>query len=546
MRFSILPLLAGVALSQQTPVCQRPVPGAVVRTPAELGSSNGFLQVDFSLRTSVDVYGLTLFCYVCSDRIQSPTLRVHPGDEIVLKLKNELPDADTDASPAHRHAPTSGQNSCGGGSVTASSTNLHFHGLNVPPVCHQDDVIHTLIQPRDEAFEYRMKIPLDQPPGLYWYHPHPHGFSERQVLGGASGALIVEGIEKAVPAAAGLPERILVLRDQRIGGVAEESSAGDGDKPVVPSLDVSLNYVPILFPIYKPSILLVRPRQREFWRVLNASADTFFNLQVLFWPNRDTQVAQPMQVIAIDGAPVGRDFAAADRTAILLPPGSRAEFLIATPPQGMYAQLVTQRYDNGPLGDTDSYRVLANIRSFDDAPAAPASLPGTKSPDSAPRFSGLTSLSPVRQRRLYFSELHKDPAHPKQNVSYFLTAGDATPKIFDMNFTKPDLTATQGTVEDWLIENRAEESHVFHIHQLHFQLLERDGKPVRESALRDTIELPYWDGKSVNYPSVKIRMDFRDPNIIGTFLYHCHILEHEDGGMMGSIELVPPETGKLR
>jgi len=562
MRYSILLLLAGTVSGQQAAVCPRPEPGAAVGRPAELRSSNGTLRVDFALRSIVDVYGLTLYCYVTGDGMQSPTLRVRPGDEIILNLKNELPVVARDGAAAHAHMPAGKQipggkaNPCGSGTVTASSTNLHFHGLNVPPVCHQDEVIHTLIQPGDEAFEYRIAIPADEPPGLYWYHPHPHGFSERQVLGGASGALIVEGIEHAAPVVAGLPERVLVLRDQLIGGVAEDASRGDGDEPWVPSRDLSVNYVPIMYPLFKPPLMRVRPLQKEFWRVLNASADTFFNLQLLYWPNPDTQEAQPMQVIAIDGVPVGSDFASVERTTILLPPGSRAEFLMTTPPAGRYAQFLTQRYDNGPLGDIDSYRVLANIRSLADAPAAPETMPAPATitdPATSPttptaqepqRFSGLTGLRPERQRTLYFSEKPEDPAHPKRNVSYFLTAGDAAPKVFDMNFSKPDLTATQGTVEDWTIENRVQESHAFHIHQLHFQLLERDGKPVNESVLRDTIDLPYWDGKSAAYPSVKIRMDFRHPNTTGTFLYHCHILEHEDGGMMGSIEVVPPATGK--
>jgi FtsP/CotA-like multicopper oxidase with cupredoxin domain len=540
MRFAALLLLAGTVCGQQIPVCSRPVPGASVRGPAELRSSNGSLHVDFSLRTSVDVYGLTLYCYVTADNVQSPTLRVRPGDEVVLNLKNELPAAASDGAMVHKHAQAGKANPCGGGTVTASSTNLHFHGFSIPPVCHQDDVIYTLIQPDDKAFEYRIKIPADQPPGLYWYHPHPHGFSEKQVLGGASGAMIVEGIEQAAPVVAGLPERVLVLRDQLIGGVMVDSSKGDGDEPWVPSLDLSINYVPVMYPLYKPAIMLVRPKQREFWRVVNASADTFFDLRLLYWPDRDTQHAQPMQVIAIDGVPVGSDFASVERTGILLPPGSRAEFLMTTPPAGMYAQFLTQRYDNGRFGDTDSYRVLANIRSLDDAPAPTAIMPGVPASGAPRPFAGLISLPPARQRRLYFSEKFDDPAHPKQKAYYFLTEGNATPKVFDMNFTKPDLTAIQGTVEDWTIENRAEESHAFHIHQLHFQLLERDGKPVHESALRDTIELPFWAGKPAAYPSVKIRMDFRDPNIIGTFLYHCHILEHEDGGMMGSIAVVAP------
>jgi FtsP/CotA-like multicopper oxidase with cupredoxin domain len=288
--------------------------------------------------------------------------------------------------------------------------------------------------------------------------------------------------------------------------------------------------------------MLVRPGQREFWRVLNASADTIFNLQLLFWPNRDTQVAQPMQVIAIDGVPVAASFASVGRTSLLLPPGGRVEFLMTTPPEGMYAQFLTQRYDTGPLGDTDSYRVLANVRSFADSPAAPPVVPGPATQPSQP-FSSLLSLQPVRQRTIYFSEKPKDPSHPKDKVSYFVTADGATPKVFDMNFTTPDMTVTQGTLEDWIIENRALEAHVFHIHQLHFELLERDGKPVNEPALRDTIDLPYWDGKGP-YPSVKVRMDFRDPAIVGTFLYHCHILEHEDGGMMGTIQVVRSAGGK--
>jgi hypothetical protein len=111
------------------------------------------------------------------------------------------------------------------------------------------------------------------------------------VLGGASGALIVEGIEHAAPQVAGLQERVLVLRYQLIGGVPEDSAKGDGDEPYVPSLRSFAELCAHTHPLYKPAVLLVRSQQREFWRVLNASADTFFNLQLLDWPNPDTQVA---------------------------------------------------------------------------------------------------------------------------------------------------------------------------------------------------------------------------------------------------------------
>ena len=169
-------------------------------------SAHGKLEVNFSLRSDVDIYGVTRYCYVSSDGVHSPTLRAQAGDEIVLRLKNELPAACIFMHPT----------ACGTGGMTASTTNLHFHRLKLPSTCNQDEVLRTALQPGDPPFEYA--------PGLYRHHPHPHGFSEAQVQGGASGALIVEGIEHAAQAVEGLPERVLVLRDQRIGGIVEDSS----------------------------------------------------------------------------------------------------------------------------------------------------------------------------------------------------------------------------------------------------------------------------------------------------------------------------------
>jgi FtsP/CotA-like multicopper oxidase with cupredoxin domain len=94
-------------------------------------------------------------------------------------------------------------------------------------------------------------------------------------------------------------------------------------------------------------------------------------------------------------------------------------------------------------------------------------------------------------------------------------------------------------VEDWIIENRSTELHAFHIHQLHFTLLDWNGAAVNEPFLRDTINVPYFNGRMLQYPSVRLRMDFRDPDTVGTFVYHCHLLEHEDAGMMGTIRVDP-------
>ncbi len=113
-----------------------------------------------------------------------------------------------------------------------------------------------------------------------------------------------------------------------------------------------------------------------------------------------------------------------------------------------------------------------------------------------------------------------------------------------MNSREPNIVVHQGDVEDWIIENRSEELHDFHIHQVHYLMLEWNGLKTNEPFLRDTVNVPYWDGKSSTYPSVKLRIDFRDPNIIGTFPYHCHLLEHEDGGMMGLVKVEAREPAR--
>jgi FtsP/CotA-like multicopper oxidase with cupredoxin domain len=506
--------------------CERPPVGGVVAPPGELRAVSGTLAVVFSFQTMVDLYGLTRYCYIYGDQQEAPTLRVHPGDELRIALRNDLP-----PEGGHSHA-SNGRGDCAGAAAhTPSTTNLHFHGLEIAPVCHQDETLYTSVEPGGPAFEYHIKIPLDESPGLYWYHPHPHGRTEPQVLGGASGALIVEGIDQRSPRVAGLPERVLVLRDQRV------PQLGESDEDAGPGKDLSINFVPVMYPLYRPATIIAKPETREFWRVLNAAADTYFDLRLLYGSAiQEVKDPQPLDLVALDGVSIEPE--ASPRTHILLAPGARAEFIVATPRLGTAGQLVTLKYDTGPNGAVMPHRAIANLavsteaRSLDTIPNRPAGA-------SPPRFKGMARLTPAQVRTLYFSETRENPNDPASRVKYFVTEEGATPKTFDMNFKEPDITVRQGTVEDWVIENRALESHVFHIHQLHFQVIERDGQKIDEAALRDTVDLPYWAGPGHPYPSIKLRMDFRNPEIVGTFVYHCHILEHEDGGMMGSIRVLP-------
>jgi FtsP/CotA-like multicopper oxidase with cupredoxin domain len=190
-------------------------------------------------------------------------------------------------------------------------------------------------------------------------------------------------------------------------------------------------------------------------------------------------------------------------------------------------------------GENDPARPLATIISSPDALEPRSRLASSPQPLPAPASTWIGKVKPVRTRKLYFSETLQDPKDPNSPTTFMLTVEGQTPQPYDMNSTVPNIIVQQGDVEDWIIENRTQELHDFHIHQIHFMLLDWFGVPVDEPFLRDTVNVPFWDGKNPVFPMVKLRMDFRDPNAVGTFLYHCHLLEHEDGGMMGTISVEP-------
>ncbi len=345
--------------------------------------------------------------------------------------------------------------------------------------------------------------------------------------GGASGALIVDGLDQVYPVLAKLPERVIMLRDQALVDLRNMYSQA-------PAWDISINYVPVTYPNYQPATIQTRPHTKELWRVANAAADTIFNLQLAV-----NGVPQPLELVALDGVPIAsHDARSRMHSSIFLPPAARAEFIFETPAEGEHAQLITTNWETGPQGDRDPARPIANIVSRADA-AEPQAADASKShARKAPSYLLEDDHKPHPERTLYFSQLAPNTAEVDTSVFYYVTVSGQKPALYQMN-QPPDIVVHQGDVEDWTVENRAPEDHVFHIHQIHFRLLEIDGKPVHDDAMRDTINVPYWTG-SGPYPSVTLRMDFRDPNSVGTFLYHCHILKHEDMGMMGVIQVLPP------
>ncbi len=526
-----------------TSVCSQPIAGSVVNNPPEIRNPDPSNPAKFTVEQN---------CYLANGNVLYPTLRVTPGKaDFVLHLTNKLP------GPAAEKQDQNCDRDYSGGMAPPNSTNLHFHGLNVSPKCHQDEVVRTVIEP-NEQIEYKIEIPQNEPPGLYWYHPHVHMQSQDQVLRGLTGAIVVEGIGKFNQRAAQLTERVFVLRDLPVDeknkpldnnnkpldctyiDPSKRDSNNDPYNPVCPpAKDISINSVPIRYHYTlstktatydPPAVIKMKPNEEQFWRVANTAADTYLDLQLTY-----DGTPQQLELVARDGVPVNSD-GPKDQTQtinhIQLPPAGRAEFIIKGPGASVKdAKFLTLNYDTGKQGDNDPQRTIARIDTQTQLTAnelsASASVPELNvdlTQVSGDRFSGLSQANSVKERTLYFSE---------DADNFYITVEPNTPKVYNPNFKTPDITVQEGTTEEWTVENRTQEVHAFHIHQIHF-LVEDSPDSSDQGMLRDTINVPV--GKSV-----KLKMDFRGVgnSIAGTFVYHCHILEHEDKGMMAPIEVKP-------
>jgi FtsP/CotA-like multicopper oxidase with cupredoxin domain len=547
---------AQTAAPSPTPVkpvsnpCQRFQAGSVVHNPPALFSSNGVLNVRFSYQQTTDSAGRLLHCFMTPDGLEEPTLHVNPGDTLSITVTNNTP-----ASPLGEifNPPNCGDRTvqfsppANGIASVGSSVNIHYHGTNVTPQCGGDNVTKTIIN-SGSTFQYSFTFPTNEPPGLYWYHPHIHGLAERDLLGGASGALVVDGIQNVQPTISGLRQRILVMRDQtQLQGLAESAgNCGNG----VPFQDLSVNYVPIDSHLqssglvtFTPAELHMMAGEKQFWRVTNSTADTILDLQVLY-----DGVPQTIEIVGIDAVPVNSQEGTQPgllipATHFRLPTAARVEFLVQAPASTVkVAQLVTNNINTGPQGDCDPTRPVFNIVLTGDTETDSGIGTFTGLSLSQQRFGGLSSKPISATRTFQFAEI--------QPTQFFITqvSANQSPTVFDAN-NPPAVVTTQGSVEKWIIQNVAQENHEFHMHQIHFLVQSQDNfddnggtpAPAINGQFLDMIEIPFWVGKKgVPIPQVQLLMDFRGMDI-GDFVYHCHILSHEDLGMMAIIRVLPPQ-----
>jgi FtsP/CotA-like multicopper oxidase with cupredoxin domain len=424
-----------------------------------------------------------------------PVIRVQPGSILNIEYKNELAAQSKEECVGH---------------PCMQMTNLHFHGLHVSPNAPQDDVLDMIASP-GQTLHYSVQVPPQAPPGLYWYHTHPHGESYVQDLDGMSGAIVVEGIERYVPEVLHMRERILVLRDL----VLPTDAAGK--KPVMKSVAMQTTQCGTApekperaFTVngsLRPQIDIA-PGERQFWRIVNASPDRYADLEL---------DSASLDVVALDGIPFAyHDPSIRKRSMrhVLVPPAGRVEAIVAGPSADSHAALRTRCFDTGSDGDSNPAMILADIVS--------AQPPNLKTRTRLGGAAVYVTFPPETLKRVEASEPQFVVNFTEDKQGFYING-----QKFEMN-AGPMLTVDVGSLQHWRVLNPTREVHPFHIHQVHFLAYAVDNKPVKNPVWVDTVNVTYGG-------SVDLVMDFTDPIIRGISLFHCHLLSHEDKGMMAKI-----------
>ena len=400
--------------------------------------------------------------FVYNDAYLPPLLRVRLGDVMRITFRNKLPD---------------------------DPSNLHFHGMNVSPQGNSDNVfVH--VHP-GHAFEYEVRIPATgrQRPGLFWYHPHAHGFVAKQMLGGMSGGLVVDGSEKLFPILEGLPEQFFLIKH-----------AEPGDDNEIISINGQLN-----------PMVQIRPGEMRFWRIANIGATLFIKFQI---------EGMPLYVLATDGHPLSQP---RKMTEFFLGPGQRIDAIAIGPQAGEHV-MRTIPFQNQAWKKPDPAQRLATIVAVGAGPARAGAETEVlrQHVDGARWIDDVRSATIARRRTLEYSRT------PDRHA--FMIDG----RVMDEN--RVDQTVKLGDTEEWTVVNTDQQYHSFHIHQTAFLVTEINGIRQNEDSMRDTFSAP---PATDHGPGVlKVVIPFTDPVIVGRFVYHCHAVDHEDKGMMGVVEVV--------
>ena len=416
--------------------CTRYLAGTSYLEQEHLYSQNGVLAVTLSYDSSIDRFNNSLHCYTTPNQKQAPIMHLYLGDILRLTLFNNI----------------EGEGTLGlnvalckkGNAVSELTTNLNFHGTTALAACGQDDVINTLVN-SGQSFTYNLQIPIDESPGMNFYHPHVFPYTEAAVQGGASGAIIIEGFENVQSAVVGLRQRIMIIRDNIIHGSPLNA----------PSWDISLNYIPIPFPSYPAVPMRMKLNEKQLFRIVNACANTILNITLLY-----DGVPQPLEVVEIDGVAVNSNDVSQQSTSIvqftiLMGPSARSSFIVLAPDQSVIsATLYTMYVDTGSTGSNDPTRPIATIL-LDNTSDELTILPSI-STLKLNRTNDIAFASIIR----YFQFSQMIDPNDENESNYYITEKGAALKKFTAG-QAPSIQTTQGSMEEWVIENNTTELYVF-------------------------------------------------------------------------------------
>jgi FtsP/CotA-like multicopper oxidase with cupredoxin domain len=468
---------------------------SAIAFPSTYASVGGVVELDLEAKETVTQWGdrsVSVLSY--NGQIPGPRIEAKPGDTVRIRLTNAL----------------------------TQPTNLHYHGLHVSPNGHADNPFLSVAS--GEQLTYEFTIPQNHPAGLFWYHPHHHGHVADQVFGGLAGVFIIRGALDEIPAVKAAQEEVLVLKDFDVNANGSMNPPNHmalmrGREGGLVTVNGAVN----------PSFTLASGGLLRL-RLLNASASRFYRL---------TLENHPLYLIATDGGAIAQPVAVDE---LLLAPGERAEVLVkGDQPSGTY-QLLNLPYDRGGamgmMGDQGMMPMHgmgggmhngSHGMGGDSLQSNPSQTP---QPLATVAYQGAVEAIALPDSLIEVEELPEPDATRRIELSMGMDANGMA-FLFNGQPFDPDRIDTvvkRDTVEEWELVNVDPDlmDHPFHLHINPFQVMSRNGQPEPYRAWKDTVVVKGGE-------TVRIRIPFRD--FVGKTVYHCHILDHEDLGMMGMMEI---------
>lgn len=531
------------------------------------------LIVQYTDKTKKIVAGCPVKLRSYNGELVGPTIRAKPGDTLYIKLNNKL--------PYEKHTHPQDQHAGHDGHFSFNITNLHTHGLHTSPQGNGDNVFIS-VYPR-QMQEYEIHIPDRHPAGTFWYHAHYHGSTAIQVASGMSGALIVEGGEDAkggldsvteIKAATDNgKEKIFLLQQINFNdsGEIEKIEEADPGAPFPRNVTVNGQFVPTI---------TMRPGEVQRWRFIHAGVNE--NIQLVF-------EGHSLHEIAADGIALGRMVSWPAKEDIggrgvrwpLLGPGYRIDVLVqagAAGPGGAPREYLLR---SDPLPPELSLRASAfalraaqvenQMQSLSELRAAAPRQPqdiiarvlvaGEPVAMDLPKLADLALRVPSELTEIKRAELTDKPQAVRFDAktpricdadgdcskvctglclppSPFHTESKRPPNTVNGRVymgRRPDRILAFGQASEWTLSGDGAFPHPFHMHVNPFQAKreEPDGNGMRTTRLvwKDTILIPI-DGS--------ITVQSRYTKFGGDFVLHCHILSHEDRGMMEWVRIETP------